>query len=248
MSALNPLGIPFIELPTIDSTNNYAMGMVHAGMAHHGTAVFTHEQTKGKGQRNRLWLSQKDQNIALSLVIQPQNLLLSELFILSRAVANGVCDFFNMYTTDSVKIKWPNDIYWCDRKAGGILIENVLKGQEWKFAIAGVGLNINQTYFPGLETKAVSLRQITGKNYEPLVLAKELCTFIDNQFNTLLNDREKIRNDYAAHLYKLNEKVKMKKGNRLFEAVVCGVSEDGRLIVQHATEEYFAVGEVEWII
>src|SRR5256885_16124829 len=100
------------------------MGLVHAGMAQHGTAVFTHEQTKGKGQRNRQWQSQKDQNIAISLVIEPKSLVISELFILSMTIATGVKHFFNSYTNGDVKIKWPNDIYWRDRKAGGILIEN----------------------------------------------------------------------------------------------------------------------------
>ncbi|HEV7622121.1 MAG TPA: biotin--[acetyl-CoA-carboxylase] ligase [Flavisolibacter sp.] len=248
MSSLKPIGSPFIELPSVDSTNNYAMGLVHAGMARHGTAVFAHEQTKGKGQQNKQWLSQKDKNIALSLIIEPIPLLLPDLFLLSMTVAIATRSFFDKQTKGEVKIKWPNDIYWRDRKAGGILIENVITGNTWKYAVAGIGLNINQTDFNELQSKAVSLEQITGKTYQPLSLAKDLCRFLDLSFQLLLKKPSEIIEEYKEHLYKLNEPVKLKKTNRIFEAVIKDVTTSGQLVVMHALEETFSVGEVEWII
>ena len=125
MSSSNRIGSPFIELPTVDSTNNYAMGLVHAGMAQHGTAVFTHDQTKGRGQRSKNWNSEAKSNIAISVIIEPKELSPSQAFMLSKAIAVGTLYFFDSYAQTDVKIKWPNDIYWRDRKAGGILIENV---------------------------------------------------------------------------------------------------------------------------
>ena len=68
------IGIPFIELQQVESTNNYATGLLHAGMAQHGTAVFTHHQTKGKGQRNKQWQSDAGKNIALSVINKPPSL------------------------------------------------------------------------------------------------------------------------------------------------------------------------------
>jgi BirA family biotin operon repressor/biotin-[acetyl-CoA-carboxylase] ligase len=214
----------------VDSTNNYAMGLVHAGMAQHGTSVFAHEQTKGRGQRNKQWLSETNSNIALSIIFEPQEWSTSQLFILSKLVSTGVLHFFNSYTTGGVAIKWPNDIYWCDRKAGGILIENIIQGSEWKYSVAGIGLNINQTDFKKLKNKAVSLRQITGSSFDPSSLAIELCIYLD------------------ANLFQLGKKVKLKKGSRLFEAVIKDVTSLGQLVVQHAVEERFEVGEVEWVI
>ena len=158
MSALNPIGQPFIELPTVESTNNYAMGLVRAAMAQHGTAVFSHEQTKGKGQRNKNWLSSKNQNIAISVIVKPGKLSSSELFVLSMMTAVGVHEFLCRYAGDEVKIKWPNDIYWRDRKAAGILIENIWQAGHWEFAVIGIGINVNQSDFGKLGKKAVSLK------------------------------------------------------------------------------------------
>ena len=145
-------------------------------------------------------------------------------------------------------IKWPNDIYWRDRKAGGILIENVIKGNEWKYAVAGIGLNINQTDFGELNNRAVSLKQITGKSYDPLHLAKELCTCINEVCLNLFNDNKAIVSQYRNLLYKKNERVRLKKDNRVFEAIIKDVTLDGRLVVTTSVEEEFSVGEVEWVL
>lgn len=244
----NSIGTPFIELHTIESTNNYAMGVVHEGLAQHGTAVFAHEQTKGKGQRNREWVSEKDQNIALTIIIEPKELAVSESFFLSMCIAVSTRKFVSNYLGDETKIKWPNDIYWCDRKAGGILIENVLQGNAWKYSIVGIGLNVNQTEFPDLQTKAVSFKQVTGKDFNPLDLAKELCALADQSYKVLMTEPEAIIREYKSGLYKLNESVRLKKDNRVFSAIIKDVSTMGELIVHHATEERYNVGDVEWVI
>jgi BirA family biotin operon repressor/biotin-[acetyl-CoA-carboxylase] ligase len=247
LSALNPIGQPFIELLSVESTNNYAMGLARAAMAQHGAVVFTHEQTKGKGQRSKEWVSEKDMNIALSILIEPKNLKVSELFLLSMMVAVGVRQFFLNYA-EEIEIKWPNDIYWRDRKAAGILIENVWQGNEWKFAVIGIGINVNQTDFGKLNSKAISLKGITGKHFEPVILAKELCKNLGDKYQLLVSDPSQIIQQYKAHLYKLNEQVKLKKDNRVFEATFTDVTVNGQMVVHHAIEEKFDVGEVEWLI
>jgi BirA family transcriptional regulator, biotin operon repressor / biotin---[acetyl-CoA-carboxylase] ligase len=248
LSSPNLIGQPFIELLTVESTNNYAMGLARAGMAQHGFVVFTHEQTKGRGQRTKEWISKKGQNIAMSVIIEPESLQNSELFLLSMMTAVGLHEFFRNYVAEEIKIKWPNDIYWRDRKAAGILIENAWQGNEWKFAVVGIGINANQTNFEELGLKAVSLKQITGKNFEPIVLAKELCKILEEKFQLLTLNPSSIIEQYKSHLYKLNEKVKLKKDNRVFEAEFEDVSNTGQMVVQHALQEKFDVGEVEWII
>ncbi len=248
LADINPIGSPFLELQSIDSTNNYAMALIHEGVALHGTAIFASEQIKGKGQRDRHWYSKKGENIILSVIIHPQKFLAPDFFVFSMAMALSVCNFFNKLTNDAIKIKWPNDIYWRDRKAGGILIENVLQGQVWKFAIVGIGLNINQTEFGELQKKAVSLKQITGKHYAPLQLAKELCVELNDQYNAWLTSSKKIISEYKQKLYKVNEKVQLKKDSRVFDAIIKDVTTSGQLVVQHGTEETFDVGEVEWVI
>ena len=131
----------FIILTSVDSTNNYAMAMVQSGQASHGDAFFSWEQTAGKGQRGRHWQTGKGQNIALSVVLEPTAIKPGHQFYLSVAVALACYDFFNAIAGPETFIKWPNDIFWRDRKAGGVLIENVFNGNTWRFAVVGIGIN-----------------------------------------------------------------------------------------------------------
>lgn len=224
------------------------MGLIRAAMARHGAAVFAREQTKGKGQRNRSWASQKDRNIALSLVLEPQALDPSLPFLLSMAIALATADLYRKLVPDDVSIKWPNDLYWRDRKAAGILIENLWQGKQWSFAVAGIGININQTDFGELQGKAVSLRQITGRSEDPEALALRLCACADARYAQLLTDAPSIIADYNALLYRRGETVRFRRDNRLFEARIDGVNEQGLLLVHHALPESFAVGAVEWLV
>jgi BirA family biotin operon repressor/biotin-[acetyl-CoA-carboxylase] ligase len=243
------LGTPFIELESVDSTNNYALQQLHAGLAQHGTAFFAREQVAGKGQRGKIWAMQKGENIILSIVIDPQSLPLTRQFQLSACIAVSVFDLFAHYAGDDTRIKWPNDLYWQDRKAGGILIENILgSGGDWKWAVVGMGININQVNFPENLKNPVSLKQITGKNFDPALLAHELCERIDGHFQSLLRDGfEPLYQHYLNHLYKRGEKVKLKKDNRIFEALIKKVSLSGLLVAEHGIEEEFAMGQVEWV-
>ena len=257
----NPIGKPFIELQSIDSTNKYAMALVHGdilpdgqGEAQHGMAIFSHEQTAGKGQRGKNWVSEKDANIALSILLNPFPLSIPDQFKLSVCIAASVCEFFSKYAGDETKIKWPNDIYWRDRKAGGILIENVIKSSQsevgsWQWSVIGIGININQTDFDPDLPNPVSLKQITGKNHNPVELAKELCSIIEVNYQALIaGNFMTVFSKYQTHLYKKDEKVKLKKGNRVFETAIKGVSETGQLITQHSIEERFEFGGVEWVL
>lgn len=236
------------------------------GEAQHGTAIFSHEQTAGKGQWGKSWASEKGSNIALSILLNPYPLSIQDQFQLSVCVASGVHELFSKYAGDETKIKWPNDIYWRDRKAGGILIENVVGEMQskvgsresgvWKWAVIGIGININQSVFPADLPNPVSLKQITGKNFAPVELAKELCSFIDTNYQLLIKEQfQTLFNYYQTHLYKKDEKVKLcirtpseKQASRVFETIIKGVSKNGQLITQHSIEERFEFGEVEWAI
>lgn len=272
------IGQRLIILPVIDSTNNYAMGQATAGKAGHGTVYFTLEQTAGKGQRGKTWLATPGENIMMSVVIEPHPLKTSQQFLLSAAIALGCYDFFKNYAGDETSIKWPNDIYWRDRKAAGILIESRVKSREpgnsrfqppnpelptqnsqlrtpnsrlqtpdWLFAIAGMGININQTQFDPAALRPVSLKQITGKTYDINALARELCTSLENRYQAI-NNPSQLLADYQQALYKLHQPVKLKKGASVFETTIQGVTPAGQLITRDTLERHFDVGEVEWVI
>jgi BirA family biotin operon repressor/biotin-[acetyl-CoA-carboxylase] ligase len=265
--------MPFIELQTIDSTNNYALGQIQASrlpggqdFVPHGFVVFSHEQTAGKGQRGKKWTSEARGNIAMSIALNPYPLHVSQQFHLSVCVAESLHQLFSKYAGGDTRIKWPNDLYWRDRKAGGILIESIVgsnkpetgnteaadfatnAGQAWEWAVVGIGINVNQARFPPDLPNAVSLKQITGKNYDPVEMGKELCVVFDQKYNKLIaGGFGMLFNDYLSHLYKKNEKVRLRKENRVFEVIIKSVSPSGRLIVQHSIEEEFDFGSVEWI-
>jgi BirA family biotin operon repressor/biotin-[acetyl-CoA-carboxylase] ligase len=243
-----PQRLLFIELQTVDSTNNYALSRAHAGLAQHGLAIFAHEQLAGKGQRGKEWSTGKDMNIALSLVLRPTGISIHNQFHLSACVAVSCHAFLSKYTKGDVTIKWPNDVYWQDRKAGGILIESIIKGNEWAWSIAGIGLNINQTTFNENLPNPVSLKQITGRNFEISELVKELSNTVFYNYETLVADGPgEILKIYRAHLHMKNERVKFKAGNRIFEAIVKDVTDTGKLLLHHSIDEEFSFGEIEWI-
>lgn len=239
-------GYPFTVLDSVDSTNNYAMAQAHAGLVKHGHTYFAHRQTSGKGQRSKQWNTGTG-NIALSIVIQPDRLVLSEQFLLVMAVALSCYDLVKTITGEHSTIKWPNDIYWRDRKTGGILIENIIQSGTWKYAIAGIGLNVNQTLFPDFLPHAVSLKQITGQDYDVLQTARQLTRLVQNRCEQLYQNKALITDEYNSVLYKLGEPVKLKAGNIIFNATIKGVSRQGRLIVKNSIEQEFNWGEVEWV-
>ena len=174
------LGAPLIELSIIDSTNIYAMAQIKAGLSKSGSCYTADFQTNGRGQHGRVWESTKGQNLLCSYILELntldalKNWTPADQIGFSAAIALGIRAFFDAHTNGDTKIKRPNDIYWRDRKAGGILIENLLKGTEWTWAVVGIGININQTVFSPEAPNPVSLKQITGRDWDILSLQEAL--------------------------------------------------------------------------
>ena len=226
------------------------MEQVNTGQVTPGTAWFAMEQTAGKGQRGKQWFSPPGENLMISIALQPGMLPLSRQFMLSVAVALSAYDLFSKYAGDETAIKWSNDLYWRDRKAGGILIENVLRGTTWQYAITGIGINLNQTSFPPHLTNPVSLRQITGKTWDPIELTRELCARLEERikllhpahYNTLLDE-------YKAKLFRFNKAGTYRMNGELFEGIIRDVLPDGKLCLEKDGEILqLGFGEVEFVI
>ena len=171
------LGVPLIELSTIDSTNIYAMAQIKQGLAESGSCFRADYQTHGKGQHGRIWESSKGQNILCSYILELGKLddlkkwTPTDQIGFSAAIALGARAFFAGFAGSETKIKKPNDIYFSDRKAGGILIENLVRGKEWTWAVIGIGMNINQTAFSSaavnsVSSNPISLQEITNQSWD----------------------------------------------------------------------------------
>jgi BirA family transcriptional regulator, biotin operon repressor / biotin---[acetyl-CoA-carboxylase] ligase len=240
----------FLEiLDSVDSTNNYAMAKVREGMAKHGMAFIAKEQTAGKGQRGKSWQMEAGKNITMTLVLNTGMLRAEEQFYLSMLISLGAADFLKNNVGADITIKWPNDLYWRDRKAGGILIETVMQGAAWKWAIVGIGININQTLFEKHLPNPVSLKNITGRDYDVIGLAKMLYQFVMKRVESIAAQSPgKVLEEYNRNLYKMGETVKLKKANAVFQTHIKGVSMLGQLHTVDTMERQFNFGEVEWVL
>jgi BirA family biotin operon repressor/biotin-[acetyl-CoA-carboxylase] ligase len=133
--------------------------------------------------------------------------------------------------------------------AGGILIENVIKGNTWEKAIVGIGINVNQVVFGNMKSTPVSLKQITGKSYAAIDLAKELCACLQIRYNQLQETCFSILlEEYNHKLYKVNQSVLFQNGTDQLEATVRGVAENGQLIIEHSKTELAEHGKLVWLL
>ena len=225
------------------------MAQVHAGLATPGTVFFAHEQFAGKGQRGKTWTAKAGENITMSIVLQPKGLRIDQQFVLSAALAVACHDLLAPYSSVNFSIKWPNDLYWRDRKTGGILIENIVQGAVWDYAIAGIGININQQVFDHNLPNPVSLAQITGITHDPVELAKKLCAAVDKRYRELLSGKEPdLILIYNSLLYKRNQTARLKSGDRIFDVTIREVTAQGKMITRDLEERSFDFGDCQWVI
>ncbi len=254
-AGLNTLiGLPFTELTEVDSTNIYAMNQVKTNMAGHGAAFLAQKQWAGKGQMGKVWEAESGQNILLSVVLDPKKLVFNgselEPSIVSMLIAVGCFNFFITYAGDETRIKWPNDIYWRDRKAAGILIENSFRGPIWQWSVAGMGVNINQTEFGTGLQKAVSLKQMTGKTFQVPALAKELCSHIEAALQMLVDKGPgTLLELYNNALYKKGEQVQLDIEGKKITATICRVLSNGHLEIEteNGSKQSHALGAIQWL-
>ena len=117
-----------IYLQEIDSTNNYLHALAHPEQLGEGSVVWAEFQTAGRGQIGNSWESAEGENLTFSVVLYPTFLPANRQFLISQITALSVKQTLDRYV-DDITVKWPNDIYWRDRKICGMLIENDLTGQ-----------------------------------------------------------------------------------------------------------------------
>jgi BirA family biotin operon repressor/biotin-[acetyl-CoA-carboxylase] ligase len=245
----HPIAHTFHEIATLDSTNLYAMQQIHAGLAAHGEVFFTHNQVAGRGQRGRQWWMVPGQAIAMSVVLETLKLSTSERFRLSAAMALGVLEWLRNRAPGAWMIKWPNDLYYNDRKAGGILIENVVQGGRWTKAVVGIGINMNQHAFPNHLPNPISLHQITGCTYVCAFEAQELCVFLQYYWQQLMEGGwDTILQQYNEALYGRGSVCRLRKDNAIIPCLVQGVDAQGHLLAGENHEYRFEFGDVQWVL
>ncbi len=209
------------------------------------------DQHAGKGQKGTVWESEPGKNLTISLLLTPNFLDPKHQFVLTAAISLAIARWLEQLTKVTVKIKWPNDLYIEDRKIGGILIENILKGKTWKSAIVGIGINVNQITFPAtIKEHATSVKQILHRDCQVSELLPDLCRHIEREYMALKSDRfETVLADYTQRLYRLGELHPYLVDGIRVPGVLSGVSETGRLQIDfngHRVD--FDIKEIAFVI
>ncbi len=236
-----------IRLDTIDSTNNYAMRLIDADSAPPGTMVVSRTQTAGKGQRGKSWWDQPGSSLLISLIVTPA-FPLSSSFAFSASVALGVADLLRAQPVDwDIRIKWPNDILVNDRKAGGLLIENQIKGRNWVWAVVGLGLNVCQDQMVPDLPHSTSLNR-EGTNFkDPGELIIPLRQAWENRLAHPLSSPQ-ILADYHHLLFRKDKYQRFAQGDNIWDARVVGVNPEGQIgLEREGKTGWYAHGSLEWV-
>lgn len=155
----------------LESTNSY-IKKLSGDEIEQGMLCLTDHQTKGRGQYERKWESERGKNLTFSLAFKPS--ANDRLHVLTLACALAIVEYLN----DSVDgepcacIKWPNDVMLNNRKVAGLLTETVFSGNVLDRLVIGIGLNVNQQKFPGEIAKgatSLSLEMKKSVNREKLL-------------------------------------------------------------------------------
>jgi len=235
-------------IQVVDSTNNEASRLLAEGMYLHGTGILSVNQTEGRGQYGRHWVTQPGLHMALSIIIQPDNMTVSELPLVSMKASLALVRIL-MQENDALLplIKWPNDIYANGKKMAGILIENSLTSSKVQHCIIGIGMNVNEPDFPDHLPNATSLFLLTNKKYDIRPLAEK----IRLSFMTLLDEpTEKWKPEYDSFIYGSGQIKSFEKKGEIVKARVIGVDIEGRIMLEKEDGNrmsYFA-HEIKWLI
>jgi len=236
---------------SINSTNSYLVDLSHQSKKT-GIVCFAEHQTAGKGRRGREWVSPFGSNIYLSILWQFQNGPAS-ISGLSLAVGVAVIRALKDCGVEGVGLKWPNDIYWQQKKLAGILIEVSGETNGPCSAVIGLGLNF---YLPKDKAKSITqdwvdLSQMITDN--SVNLRNELAAALLNHLMPIIADFEQqgledYIDEWRSYDCMKDKDVQIFMGEKTFTGVVAGIDNNGLLLLadEFGQVKAFASGEVSF--
>lgn len=229
--ASRSIGSRYERLGTVDSTNDRLWALAGHGIPE-GYALSADFQDKGRGQSGASWFSDEGENILSSIYLQPVFLAVGAHFQLNMAMCLAVADFCRHYLGEGIQIKWPNDIYYHEKKLAGLLIENSIQGNRILETVVGMGININQGYFPPTLPNPISFLNITGRYYKLSDLLPILFVSLENRYHQLRAGQfDKLRFDYHQQLLGKDVQRRFHCQGRDVFASIRGVDQEGRLLL-----------------
>lgn len=222
-----------IWLDETDSTNNYLKNYIPASDEKICVVVADYQEA-GRGQGDNTWESERGQNLLFSIVVHPLMVPVHSQFLLSMAEGLALKEALDKYT-DSITLKWPNDVYWKDKKIGGTLIENTLGGGHIKNCVFGTGIDVNQTEFKSSAPNPISLKNILGSDVDRKKLMDEIIESFTKYYAMIENGQYgEISALYHLALYRKHGFFNYRdvKTGEVFEAAIIEVADDGTLVLR----------------
>lgn len=229
------VGHKLLKLNSVRSTNDYLKEQMKKERLPEGSVVVTQHQTSGRGQRGRKWENEKGKNLTISILFYPVFLHTDQRFLMNEVISLGLVECLTaLETGEKFSVKWPNDIYWKNRKMAGILIENSITSEYFSSSVVGIGINVNQTVFSSEANRAVSLKGITRQDWDKEQLLEELCSRVENWYLKLKKFQWKeISKAYHEVLYLSGQWHEFSnERNKKFQGKILGVSDSGELRVK----------------
>lgn len=221
-----------IKLDATDSTNLHLKKLMFSNTLDDFTIVVAREQSQGKGQMGSKWVSQPGKNLTLSILKKIDEFSITDQFQLNIVVSLAILETLNTIQVPHLKIKWPNDILSGKSKICGILIENMIKGDQIGASIIGIGLNVNQTEFPDL-INVSSLKLLLGRTFNLDEILRDLLKNLNNYLKLLggeeISSLSKSYEEALCGIGKTNT-FELPDGAS-FIGLIKGVSRDGKLQV-----------------
>jgi len=234
----------------LDSTNAYLQRQ-QSECDIRNWVVSTDEQTAGKGMGNNGWESEVGKNLTFSLAVDMGFLPAERQFLLSEAVALGLYEaLYPSVPKEKLRIKWPNDLYFENRKLAGILINSTIKADMMDVSIIGIGLNVNQMQFQDWPTHPISLQQITGKEYALQPLMEQVVESIYNKVEILKSSPTAIEEEYLQRLYRYRTWANYEVNGKVLRLLMTGIDPFGRLMLVDELQalHIFDVKEIKFVL
>ena len=238
-----------IRFDEIDSTNSFLHGY-HEGDDVETVVAVAEYQTAGRGQGTNHWESERGKNLTFSVRVAPKGVRAACQYVLSMCMALAVKDALSEHA-EGMTVKWPNDIYWNDKKISGTLIETTIAGKNVKTCIFGTGINVNQTVFRSDAPNPVSIKQIVGHEVDREELLKKVMRNLEKYLKIVYSgERKKIHDAYMNCLYRKEGVHKYRDNNGTFEALIEGVEDSGHLVLRSTDgrERRYGFKEVTFVL
>jgi BirA family biotin operon repressor/biotin-[acetyl-CoA-carboxylase] ligase len=220
-----------IHLKETDSTNLYLRDL-RSDESIDMTIVTTDYQTAGRGQGSHTWESEPNKNLLFSVRIHPTMVPVMKQFLLAEAGALALKEALEAYVPEGITMKWPNDIYYLDKKISGTLIETTVTQKGLKSCIFGVGINVNQEKFYSDAPNPISLRNILGHDVSREELFDKIVAAMEKYFCMTFNGGyTDIAALYHQGLYHRTGYHTFKTNDGDMEAELVEVEDDGHLVL-----------------